>query len=66
MVVHERWMMDLERLFRQFDHARVVPGTFSLAAFRCILASRRHKKALGRFTTSQTFHTVMLLLFLWR
>lgn len=43
MVVYQRWMLDLERLFRQFDHAhRVVP----LAAFSCILACRMHKKAL--------------------
>lgn len=47
MVVYQRWMLDLERLFRQFDHAhRVMPGMFSLAAFSCILACRMHKKAL--------------------
>lgn len=49
MVVYQRWMLDLERLFRQFDHAhRVVP----LAVFSCILACRMHKKALDWETVS--------------
>lgn len=47
MVVCQHWMLDLERLFRQFDHAhRVVPGTFLLAASSCALACRMHKKVL--------------------